>query len=208
MNESSRPVVGKGTRPPVRLEEATPLKQAGVGEFDAAASVRDDGSINYFHPEHIKSGAFWAYLIIIVIVAICLFVMISDSNCDGWYDRLNRPWTLSIGGLLFGWVFIFLIILIAAYVGHVEAPNERIRIWLTWMFLLQIIILLIWGFFFYNQRNLIFGLYLSFVAFFLAGWWVYLLWNINRAISLLLVIHLFWIGFLSWSQWQILDKNH
>ena len=192
---------------PIRVEEATPLEQAGVGRYDISSSIRPDGNINYFHPDHVKSGAFWAYLIIIIIVALCLFMIIRNGNIDGWYDRLDRPGTLSIGGLLFVWVFIFVIILVAAYVGHVESEDEKTRMLLTWVFLLQMGILLIWAFFFYDRRNIVAGFYLGIVAFVLASWWIYLIWNVNRAVAFLLVIHLIWVGYLVWSNWQILDKN-
>lgn len=191
----------------VRVNETTPLEMAGVGKYDITSSIKSDGSINYFHPDHVKSGAFWAYFIIVIIVALCLFMIINSGNSDGWYDRLDRPGTLSTGGLLFIWVFILLIILIAAYVGHVETYKEGDRMLLTWVFLLQIGALLIWAFTFYNLRNLTVSFYIGIVAFFLAGWWIYLFWGINKAIGLLLVVHLIWVGYLVWSNWQILDKN-
>nr|QBK91234.1 MAG: TspO/MBR family protein [Pithovirus LCPAC202] len=190
-----------------RVVETSPLEQAGVGRYDISSPVKSDGSINYFHSDHVKSGAFWAYLVIMIIVALCLFMIIRSGNVDGWYDRLDRPGTLSTGGLLFIWVFILIIVLIAVYVGHVEAENESTRMLLTWVFLLQIGTLIIWAITFYNLRNLTISFYIGIIAFLLAGWWIYLFWNINRAVGLLLIIHLIWVGYLVWSNWQILDKN-
>lgn len=204
---NSKQTIQRPVNRPIDVDEAVPLEQAGVGRFEVGGSVRPDGSVNYSHPDHVRSGALWAYIVIVIIIALAIFILIWNSNLDGWYDRLDRPGTLSVETSLLIWFFAFIIVIIVAYVGHVEAMNGSTRMLLTWAFLLQMVSLIVWATVFYGNRNATAAFYLSIITLLLAIWWLFLAWNVNRFIGILLLVYVIWIGYITWSQWQILDRN-
>ena len=72
-------------------EEAGPLSEIGItpveptkvnADITSDESIRPNGTVNYLHPNHIRSEALWAYLVIIIIIVIAVVILIKNSKVE------------------------------------------------------------------------------------------------------------------------------
>ena len=185
-------------------EEAGPLGEIGITPDD---TVRSDGTVNYLHPDHWQSGALWAYIVIIIIVAIIILIMIRNRNGGEWYASLNAPASLPLASLLAIWAAFFVIFIIVGYVSHTEATDEGLRLQLTWVFIINMGLIIIWALFFFHQQDIRAGFFLAMLTLAAAIWWTIVMWQVNSAMAILLLIYTLWVFYQVWAHRLILLNN-
>lgn len=185
-------------------EEPGPLTEIGVTPDDIVTS---EGRVNYLHPGHWKSGALWAYVVIVIIVAIIIFYLIWNQQGRTWYETLTQPGSLPFSTLITIWIIFLVLLIIVGYVGHVEAVNEARRLHLTWAFIINLIILILWALFFFHQRDLRATFFLSFLTLVAAIWWTIVMWPVNAAMTVILIVYVAWLFYLVWVSRQFFLTN-
>ena len=200
---------------PTNLEQSTPLQEIGISDDtrdtrdtrDTKKIKSDEENESYEHQSHYKSGALWAYIIIALVTAVLLCYLLFNSNQDGWLDSLHMPGGLPFKFGLAVWVAFFVILVIVAYIGHQESYNDNKRMMLTWAFIIQFGLLLLWGVFFYGQHNPRVAFYILLLALLAAVWWAYIMWDINRGAALLIIVYILWLTYVTWTQWLVVSHN-
>ena len=209
--------------------EAVPLSELGIGDnysggvppnfaveqpvpvAEEPAIIVDQPSVQtvkpYYAINHWQSGALWAYIIIVIIVAVMLFLFVADRLIDGWYERLKKPISLELEAQLVIWAIVFFLLVVVAYFGHVWALTEQSRQWLTWIFLGNQVLLVVWFFIFFGQRNLELGFAFAIFTLLSALIWWYLISSVDLCLSYLLAVYVFWLAYLVIEQWTILCAN-
>lgn len=153
------------------------------------------------------SGAFWAYIIITIILAIAVALLANDAYCSDWLGSSgNRSTAFPNSALFFTVSFIMVIFIIwGAYRGHIGAPTDSYRYTLIITYVINLVLILIWGYLLFTRRDPKSAFLVSVLLILTTVWWIWLLWPIDQVASCLLVLYLIWLVYLAWASFQLKD---
>jgi tryptophan-rich sensory protein len=148
------------------------------------------------------SGSFWAYVVITVIVVLIIAMIAYDGYCLRPIDPqspLGNASMFFVGGFI-----SMLLIIWAAYRGHISALVDRYRYALIFTYVISLILIIVWGYLFFDQQNYKAAFLTSFVLILLTVWWIYILWPLDQIASSLLVLYLLWLIYLAYGSWWLI----
>ncbi len=163
----------------------------------------------YCNDQHLISGAFWAYVVITIIVGIIGAFFAFDSFRDPRLRNLKKSaaFPTETFFLISGFI-ILLFIIWAAYRGHIGAPDDGYRYLLIITFVINLVLILIWSAVFFSQRDPKTAFFIALLLILSTVWWIWLLWPIDQAASGLLILYLVWLIYIAWACWDLVSKNN
>ncbi len=142
----------------------------------------------------IVSGSFWAYLIIASVAAIILILYANDAYC-----LRAVPYAPNRTAFFLGLTLSIFSIVWAGYRGHISVSNLRSRYILSITFVVNLALIVLWGILLFGSNNIRFAFLTNVLAIFAAIWWIWLMWNVDRPASILLLSYLAWLIHLLYS---------
>lgn len=155
----------------------------------------------------LADSVFWGYFFAVLIIWVAGWVVSSGSN-SLWYknlpkSNLNPPnWTFFVV-----WTILYILLIIAGYVGDISAKDDTIRNAIRWVFGINLILTVLWSMFFFGWQEiemagvinlLIIGTIIALMVLYIKdnSWAVYLL-----------IPYLIWTVFAFYLTLAILRKN-
>jgi len=133
--------------------------------------------------------------------------MAGSGWSNRWFQMLDKP-AIVPPGWVFGTVWTILYIMMGLSLAlALSARGARLRWPAVALFIVQFILNLIWSPLFFAQHQVTLALYLILVIALLVAITILLLWRVRVAAAVLLLPYLAWLGFASWLNFQIDQRN-
>lgn len=155
---------------------------------------------------NITSSVFWAYVVILVITAVVLVYFWFQSNYPG---NLKVPAGAPTGAtLLASWIIAFLVFIWVGYNGYIlAAPDYRHQNLLNIALALNIIIGVFWAILFFYSLRPNEAFWLIIIEIIVCIWWIFLIWNIDKLSAFFLFIHLIFLFYFAYINYQFILVN-
>lgn len=151
----------------------------------------------------ITSPIFYTYLFIIIVTAVLLLWLHFGFNPETQNIPNGTPPTTLY---LFQWIFSLVVFIFAGYHGYINAaPDYRRQNLLNLALSLNLILAIVWAILFFRMEQPFEALWVMVGLVLVVIWWIYLIWDVSRISAYLLFIHLIFVIYYAyinydWSQ--------
>lgn len=155
---------------------------------------------------NVMSSIFWAYLLIILIVAVVLVILWFNSSYPG---TMTPPDDAPSGSFFLASFIVSIITFIwAGYFGYIRsAPDYRHQNLLNLAFALNVIVGLFWAVVFFYLSQPADAFWLITILVLLNIFWIFLIWNIDRISAYFLLIHLVFVAYIAYVNYNFAILN-
>jgi len=154
---------------------------------------------------NLRSNIFWAYTVILVLVLLLLVYIhfgfdSTNSNVPDAAPSETVYWV--------GWVITFFIFWYVAYQGYMKAaPDSRRQNLLNVALFLNLALAVFWAVVFFRLQDYFQAFWIIILIVFVVAWWIYLLWDIDQMGAFFLFIHLVFVIYAAYINYQFYLQN-
>ena len=154
---------------------------------------------------NLRSNIFWAYTVILVLVILLLVYIhfgfdTTNANVPDGTPSETVYWV--------GWVISFLIFWYVAYQGYIKAaPDTRRQNLLNIALFLNLALAVFWAVVFFRLQDYFQAFWIIIIIVFVVMWWIYLLWDVDQLGAFFLFIHLVFVIYAAYINYQFYLQN-
>lgn len=148
----------------------------------------------------------WGILIVCLIISFgtaFLGSIFTGSETNGdWYNSVKSDITPPNYVFPIVWNILFLLIAFSLYFAWVSAKDKKDKIRVGFLFGLNLVANVFWSYLYFGMHNPLLAFYDLIIIWFSILNAMYLLWDINRKSSWLLLPYLLWVSFAGVLNWM------